>query len=113
MPNVDPAIGRVLALHDSGFRDSVMPTLTGWAASEAAATEDRDDPDDLARDTEKYRRRSNESDDEAVVPQRASPTGSTAAVQAAEDANKQVELTYNSTPPVTLIFRQGVLADKR
>lgn len=42
-----------------------------------------------------------------------SPTGSTAAIQAAEDANKQVELTYNSSPPVTLIFRQGVLAEKR
>lgn len=29
------------------------------------------------------------------------------------DANKQIEWTYNSTPPVTLIFREGKLAEKK
>lgn len=30
-----------------------------------------------------------------------------------KDANKQIEWTYQSTPPVTLIFREGKLAERR
>lgn len=30
-----------------------------------------------------------------------------------KDANKQIEWTYNSNPPVTLIFREGKLVEKK
>ncbi len=45
------------------------------------------------------------------VVNKSTPTASSG--QPADDANKQIEMTYNSTPPVTLIFIKGKLTDKR